>query len=196
MKTNRACIAVLAASAALGLTGCAEDSRAADPKVTTPASPVATKAPSPVPTGTSTTTPPKQSSLRASEEAAAIAVVRKYVAEYNKALQSGSTTAFRDTFKKTCAFCFGDANRLDEVFRKNQRIHGLRSAIASPIVTFNGVAHGGPQIWVEGQLSQAGGQVLTASGAVVHNITPKPAFRVLWEVKPGTSPVIVASEIR
>jgi hypothetical protein len=201
VKTNGACFAAIAASVALGLTGCAGDSRAADPKVTTPAgsAATATSAPGPAPTRTAsaaTTTPPGQSSLRASEEAAAIALVRTYVDEYNKALQSGSTTAFRETFKESCPLCLGDANRLDEVFKKNQRIHGLRSAVASPIVTFSGVAHGGPQIWVEGQLSQAGGQVLAASGAVVHNITPTPAFRVLWEVKAGTSPVIVASEIR
>jgi hypothetical protein len=171
------------------LTGCSGDSRAADPKTTTPAGSAATSPPSPAPT---TAAPPTQSSTRASEEAAAIAVVRAYVDEYNKALQSGSTTALRATFKETCAKCLGNATIVDEVFKKRQRIHGLKYTLDSLLVTF----HDDRLIFVEGQLSQAGGQVLSASGAVVHNVTPTPAFRFLWRIQPGASPVIFGSENR
>jgi len=197
VKTSTACIATIAASVVLGLTGCAGESRAADPKVTTPAgaAATATSAPGPAPTrtaGAATTTPPGQSSLRASEEAAAIAVVRRYVAEYNEALQSGSTTEFRETFKESCAFCLGNAVIIDGISRKNQQVRGLKYALASPRVTL----HESRLIFVEGQLSQAGGQVLSASGAVVKRYTQTRASRVLWRVKPGASPVIFASEIR
>jgi hypothetical protein len=187
VKTSTAGIAALAVSIALGLTGCAGDSKAADPKVTTPARSVATSPPPPAPT---TTAPPTQASTRASEEAAAIAVVRAYVDEYNKALQSGSTTAFRTTFKPSCALCLGDASKIDETFRKKQRIHGLRVALASPLVTF----HDSRQIWVEAWMSLTGGQVLSASGAVADTFTPVPRFRFLWRVKPGSPPVIFGSE--
>ena len=187
MKATTARITAIAASAALALTGCGAGSQAADP---TPTSPASTRAPGPAPTSPATTTPPRQSSARAAQEAAAITVVRAYVDEYNKALQSGSTTAFRATFKESCAFCFGDANRIDATFRKDQRLRGLQFAVASLAVTF----HDNRQIFVEGQLSQAGGKVLTASGSVLHNITPTPAFRVLWRIKPGTSPVIFESQ--
>jgi hypothetical protein len=188
VKTNRAGIAAVAVSIALGLTGCAGDSRAADPKITTPAGPVATSPPSPAPT---TTAPPTQSSARASEEAAAIAVVRAYVDEYNKALQSGSTTAFRTTFKPSCAMCLAEATTIDGTFRQRQRLKGLQYAVASPHV----VLHDNRQIWVEGQLSQAGGKVLAASGAVVHDVSPTPAFRFNWRVTPGASPVIFGSDL-
>jgi hypothetical protein len=185
----------MAASAALGLTGCAGGSRAADPEVTSPVGAVVTSAPSPAPTSTTspttTTAPPTQSSARASQEAAAIALVRTYVAEYNKALKSGSTTAFRATFKESCSMCLGNATILDELFRKNQRIRGLQSTVASPRV----VLHDNRQIRVEGQLSQAGGQVLAASSAVVHKITPTPAFPFNWRVAPGASPVIFGSDV-
>jgi hypothetical protein len=147
VKTSTAGIAALTVAVALGLTGCAGDSKAADPKVTTPAGSAATSPPSPAPT---TTAPPGQSSTRAFEEAAAIAVVRAYVDEYNKALQSGSTAAFRATFKETCAKCLGNATIVDEVFKKRQRIHGLKYTLDSPLVTF----HDSRLIFVEGQLSQ------------------------------------------
>ena len=189
MKTSTAGIAALAVSIALGLTGCSGDSRAADPKVTTPAGPAATSPPSPAPT---TTAPPGQSSTRASEEAAAIAVVQKYVDEYNKALQSGSTTAFRATFKETCAMCLGNATRIDEIFRNSQRLNGLNYTLASPRVTL----HESRLIFVEGQLSRAGGKVLSASGAVVESFKPSATIRFLWRVKPGASPVIFGSENR
>jgi len=113
------------------------------------------------------------------------------VDEYNKALQSGSTTAFRDTFKKSCGMCLAEANTIDETFRKNQQVRRLQYALASPVVTFNGHFRGGPQIWVQGQLSQAGGQILASSGIVMQNITPTAGFRVTWRVKPGSTPVIV-----
>jgi hypothetical protein len=180
-------IAALAVSVALGLTGCSGDSRAADPKVTTPAGPVATSPPSPAPT---TTAPPTQSSTRASEEAAAIAVVRAYVDEYNKALQSGSTTAFRKTFEPSCALCLEDAGGIDRTFRQKQRPKGLQVTLTSPLVTL----HDRRQIWVEAWMSQAGGQVLSASGGVADTFTPVAKFRFLWRVKPGSSPVIFGSE--
>lgn len=194
MKTTPARIAAIAVAAALGLTACGGDTHAADTQVTTPASAEATSPPRP-PSPTSTA-PPGKSAARAAQEAAAIALVRTYVDEYNKALQSGSTTDFRETFENTCAYCLAEATTIERTFRTKQQLRGLQYTVTSPVVTFNGVAHGGPQIWVEGQLSQAGGKVLAASGAVVHNVTPTPPFRVLWEVKPGASPVIVASENR
>jgi hypothetical protein len=190
VKTSTAGIAAIATSVALGLTGCAGDSQAADPKVTTPAGPAATSPPSLPPTRTTTTAPPGQSSTRASEEAAAIAVVRSYVAEYNKALKSGSTTAFRATFKESCPLCLDDASRIDETFRKKQRPHGLQATLTSPLVTL----HDSGQIWVEAWMSQAGGQLLSASGAASDTFTPVPKFRFLWRVKPGSSPVIFGSE--
>ena len=186
MKTNRAGIATVAVAVALGLTGCAGDSRAADPKVTTPAS-VASSAPGPAATSTA---PPTQSSRRAAEEATAIAVVRKYVDEYNEALLSGSTTAFRATFKESCAMCLGNATIIDQIFRKKQRLHGLQYTLKSPLVTL----HDSRQIWVEAWMSQAGGQVLSASGAVAETFTPVARFRFLWRIKPGASPVIFGSE--
>jgi hypothetical protein len=159
----------------------------------TPTAPAATSAPSLAPTRTTTTAPPRQSSVRASEEAAAIAVVRKYVTEYNEALKSGSTTAFRATFKESCAMCLAEATTIDGSFRQKQSLRGLQYAVASTLVVFNGVTHGGPQIWVQGQLSQAGGQILAPSGTLIQNITPTAGFRVTWRVKPGSTPVIVES---
>ncbi len=119
-------------------------------------------------------------------------MVRRYVDEFNGALQSGNTTAFRATFNKSCALCLGNANLIDETFRKHQRVHGYRVALTSPLVTL----HDSRQIWVEAQLAQAGGQVLSDSGAVVHNVTPTPMFKFLWRVKVGASPVIFGSENR
>ena len=192
MKTTTARIAAItsiAASAALGLTACGGDTPAADPKVTTPTSPVATAAPGPT-TSTSSTTPTGQSPSRTNQETAAIALVRGYVDEYNKALQSGSTTAFRATFKETCAVCLADAVEIDKAFRKKQRIRGLQYALESPRVTF----HDNRQIFVEVQMSQAGGRLLTASGNVVQSFTPTVAFRFNWRVEPGGSPVIFGSD--
>ena len=189
MKTNRARIATVAVAVALVLTGCAGGSQAADPKVTPPAGAVATSAPSPTPT---TPAPPTQSLRRTSEEAAAIAVVRAYVDEYNEALQSGSTTAFRATFKKSCPLCLGDANTIDATFGSKQRLRGLQVTLDSPRVTL----HESHLIFVEGGLSQARGQVLSASGAVVKSFKPVATFRFLWRVKPGPSPVIIRSENR
>ena len=190
MKTTTARIAAIAASAALGLAACGGDTHAADPKFTPPASPLATRAPSPANTSTASTTPPGQSPSRAGQEAAAIALVRTYVDEYNKALQSGSTTAFRSTFKETCAVCLGDAVEIDKAFRKRQRIRGLQYDLESPRVT----VHDNRQIFVEVQMSQAGGRLLTASGNVVQSFTPTVPFRFNWRVEPGTSPVIFGSD--
>jgi hypothetical protein len=190
VKTSTAGIAALTVSVALGLTGCAGDSKAADPKVTTRAGSAATSPPSPAPT---TTAPPTQSSTRASEEAAAIDLVQTFLAEYNKALQSGSTTAFRATFKESCAMCLAEAETIDGTFRHRQRLQGLQYAVASTLVVFNGVTHSGAQIWVQGQVSQAGGQILASSGTVFQSITPTVGFRVTWQVQPGSPPVIVGS---
>jgi hypothetical protein len=183
----------MAASVALGLTGCGGGSQAADPTDPTPTSVKgATSAPGPAPNRPTSTTQARPSSVRATQEAAAIALVRTYVDEYNKALKSGSTTAFRETFKQTCAFCLGNATIIDGVFMKNQRLRGLQSALDSPRATL----HDSRQIFVEGQLSQAGGQVLSASGAEVKIFKQTRAVRVLWRVKPGSPPVIFGSEIR
>ena len=103
----------------------------ADPKVTTPAKPLTTRAPSPDTTNASTA-PPGTSPAQTSQETAAIALVRAYVDEYNNALQSGSTTAFRDTFNKRCALCFGDARRIDEYTRSSRTINGGAFTLIAP----------------------------------------------------------------
>ena len=96
--------------------------------------------------------------------------------------------------EETCAFCLSSATTIDGAFRKKQQLHGLEYAVTSPVVTFNGDSGGVRQIWVEGDLSQVGGQVLDASGAVVQTFTTTPAFRVLWQVRPGSTPVIFGSD--
>ena len=189
MKTTTARIAAIAAITALGLTACGGDTRAADAGGTTPASAGPTSPPSPT-ANTNTTAPPGQPATRASQEATAIALVRTYVDEYNKALKSGSTTAFRETFKETCAFCFGDANRIDATFRKHQQLRGLRLAVTSLHVSL----HDSRQVWVEGQVSQAGGKVLSDSGVVAKSFKQTRAYRFLWRVKPGAPSLIFGSD--
>ena len=188
MKTNTACIAVMAASAALGLTGCAWDTRAAKPKVTTPASAVASRAPSPT---TTSTTPPGPSPARA-QEAEAIALVRSYVDEFNKALKSGSTTAFRATFNKDCAICLGDATTIDGYVRSHKEITGGAYMLIAPaaIRTPSG------QIWVQAQLSQAAARILDKNGHTLDKFAVVPRFGFTWKTKsvPG-GPLIIFDSV-
>jgi len=184
VKTNTARIAALAASAALGLTACGGDTRAADAKVTTPARPVASRTPSPA---TNKTTPPWPSPAQASQETAAIALVRTYVAVYNKALQSGSTTAFRDTFKETCALCLGDASRIDEYDRSSKKIVGGTFTLMAPaaIRTPSG------QIWVQAQLRQAAARILDRDGHTLENFKLTPTIGFTWRTKPSSGDKLV-----
>ena len=184
MKTTTARIAVIVASAALGLTACGEDTRAADPKVTTPASPVATRAPSPT---TTSTTPPGPSRAQAAQETAAIAMVRAYVDEYNKALQSGSTTAFRDTFNKTCALCFGDANRIDEYTRSNRTITGGAFTLIAP----RAIRMSSGKILVQAQLSQAAARILDKNGHILEKFKLTPTIGFTWTTKPIPSGTLI-----
>ena len=177
MKTNRTGIATVAVSVALGLTGCAGHSRAADPRVTPPAGSVAPSAPVPTP---STTAPPTQSSRHASEEAAAIAVVRAYVDEYNNALQSGSTTAFRDTFNKRCALCFGDARRIDEYTRSSRTINGGAFTLIAP----KAIRMSSGQILVQAELSQAAARIMDKNGHTLDKFAVVPRFGFTWTTKP------------
>ena len=188
MKSKTASLVAIAASAALGLTACGGGTPATDPTVTTPPRSVTTSAPSAT---TTSTTPTTASSTKASEESAAIALVQAHFAEYNKMLQSGSTTAFRATFEESCASCLGDATTNEAAFRNKQQLRGLEYAVTSLRVTF----HDSRQVWVEGDLAQAGGQLVDASGTVIQTFTPTPAFRVLWRVTLGTPPMIFGSEI-
>jgi hypothetical protein len=56
--------------------------------------------------------------------AAAIAAVQKLYAEYNAMLKSGSSRDYRRTFTKACRYCSGNANRVDQIHRKGQKIFG------------------------------------------------------------------------
>jgi hypothetical protein len=156
-----------------------------------PAGPVATSAPSPAPTRTTTTAPPGQSSTRASEEAAAIAVVRKYVTEFNEALKSGRTTAFRATFKPSCALCLGDAMTIDEYTRSNKRIAGG----AYTLITPRAVRMSSGQFLVQAELSQTAARILDRNGRALDKFAVVPRFGFTWTTKPipGGTLIIVDS---
>jgi hypothetical protein len=56
--------------------------------------------------------------------AAAIAAVQRMYAEYNTMLQTLSSEKFRKTFAKSCAFCVGDADTIDDISRRSETIDG------------------------------------------------------------------------
>jgi len=179
VKTTTPRITAIAAAVAFGLTGCAGGSQAADPKVTTPAKPLTTRAPSPNTTNASTA-PPGTSPAQTSQETAAIALVRAYVDEYNNALQSGSTTAFRDTFNKRCALCFGDARRIDEYTRSSRTINGGAFTLIAP----KAIRMSSGQILVQAELSQAAARIMDKNGHTLDKFAVVPRFGFTWTTKP------------
>ena len=88
--------------------------------------------PSPAPTsrhpGTAATSTPTSPSADPTDiaAAAAIAAVNKLYAEYNAMLKSGSSASYRQTFTSKCGLCLTNANRLDGISAKHQRVQGGR----------------------------------------------------------------------
>jgi len=180
-------MAALAAAIALGLTACTGNTHSADPKVTSPATSVATSVPSPV----TSATPPGASLAHDAQEAAAIALVRAYVDEYNKALKSGSTTAFRDTFNKSCALCFGDASRIDEYTRNNRKITGGTFTLIAP----RAIRMSYGKILVQAQLSQATARILDKNGHTLEKFAVVPRFGFTWITKPVPGGTLIMDSV-
>ncbi len=84
-------------------------------------------APIDAPTGHPGTAPPTTTASATPTQdpgPAAIAAVQRMFDAYNAMLKSGSSTAYRATFTKTCALCLGDAQTIDAIARKHERIVG------------------------------------------------------------------------
>jgi len=117
-------------------------------------------------------------------------LVRSYVAEYNKALQSGSTTAFRATFQQTCALCFADANTIDRYVRSSRKITGGAFTLIAPTA----VRTSSGQIWVQAQVSQAAAKILDRDGRTLEKFNTTRPFGFTWRTKLGSGGRLIIFE--
>jgi hypothetical protein len=122
-------------------------------------------------------------------DAAAIAAVQRMYAEFNVALHSLRSDAYRQTFTKGCGYCVSNADLVDGLRDKRERIvggqfslTGLRVAYVQP--TF---------VLVEGYLAQDAARI-TKQGSTVKDYKAAPHFRAIWRVERLDGTAVITKE--
>ncbi len=122
MRTGRRLLRVAAglASAGLIVSACTSGPPPARPitSVTAGTSAPTTTAPA----ATTTTSAPTTTTL--SDTDAAMAAAQRYIAAFNDAVTTGSTTEFRKTFITGCNVCTADADNVDQIAKAGRKVEG------------------------------------------------------------------------
>ena len=118
-------------------------------------------------TSTATRSTPTATStmgVTATEEAAAIAAAQAYLAEFNRAIVSRSTTTLRTKFAPGCVACEGDAAKIDALKASGRTMLGGSLTYTDARVE---VWYDPTRLLLQGQMTTEAGTVKDAAGKVV-----------------------------
>jgi hypothetical protein len=161
------------------LAACTTPGGATTPPTAAPTASASTSGP------TATTTPTTiATTSTASDEQLAIQAVERYYAEFNKALQTRRTDAFRKTFKDGCPKCLQAANKIDGAALSGRRFEGGVTTVAQFKATEPTDKIPGRKV-LRGTVSSAPIKVLDASNAIVESDTGGSTDRLFVVVRTG-----------
>lgn len=107
----------------------------------------------------------------------AIAAVSRMYAEYNNALKSGRTAAYRATFVGSCQYCVTNAQLIDAFTRKGQTVVGGKYTLRELKLA----ADQPKFVLVQGYVSQAAARVMMSDKVVQRYKAVRP-FLAVWRV--------------
>jgi hypothetical protein len=121
--------------------------------------------------------------------ASAIAAVEKMYVEYNLALRSGRTAAYRATFANTCGYCQQNAKFIDANTGRGRSIVGGQFTLTR---MHKATIHES-DIYVQGRASETAARIVE-SGKTIQRFKAAPSFLVLWTVRQIGEKWIVTKE--
>ncbi|MDP9220416.1 MAG: hypothetical protein M3P23_07740 [Actinomycetota bacterium] len=112
-------------------------------------------------------------------------------AELNTSLRTGNTVAYRRSFTRQCSVCLGNANSIDRIHEKRQRIVGGRFYVSKLVVVFNQV----DRVIVQGVL-RSDPLTVRAGVRVVERDSGSSPTAFTWDAKPvGVGWAIASVEV-